>query len=42
MEHLIDLHKIIPKTTANGHGAFGRLSVFLLPINRYGNLAGAI
>ena len=33
---------IIPKTTVNGHGVFGILSIFLLPINCYGNLAGAI
>ena len=26
----------------NGHGAFGTLSIFLLPINCYGNLAVAI
>ena len=34
--------QIIPKTTASEHGAFGSLSIFLLPINCYGNLAGAI
>ena len=33
---------IIPKTTVNGHGAFGILFLFLLPIICYGNLAGAI
>ena len=33
---------IIPKTTANEHSAFERLSAFLLPINCYGNLVGAI
>ena len=33
---------IRPKTTVNGHGVFGILSIFLLPINCYGNLARAI
>ena len=36
------LDYIIPKTTVNGHGGFGILFLFLLPINCYGNLAEAI
>ena len=34
--------EIIPKTTVNGHEVFGILFLFLLPVNCYGNLAGAI